>query len=156
MLSPVGLPRSPLDNPGDEEAAVGLPPPQTALSHRTSIGSTLRSISSQQSQEGVSGGKAKVCPSLSNVKRRPTAVRVVIPEADNEDATSTTPSASGAGEMRQVDNHFSATERTPLIKPGVTPDLRKTLSDTKPSSQSFMRSKVQLGKMVELGLPLIM
>jgi hypothetical protein len=43
-------------------------------------------------------------------------------------------------------------ERTPLIKPGVKPDIRRTAEDVAKS----MQVEVGLGRMVELGLPLIM
>jgi hypothetical protein len=43
-------------------------------------------------------------------------------------------------------------ERTPLIKSGVKPDIRRTAEDVANS----MQVEVGLGRMVELGLPLIM
>jgi len=46
-------------------------------------------------------------------------------------------------------------ERTPLIKPGVKPDMHKTTDDTE-SNKILRRAEVGLGRMVELGLPLIM
>ena len=69
------------------------------------------------------------------MKRRPTTVRVLVPE-EYERAR--------------------ATERTPLIKPGVTPDLRKTVDDVDLSTNLIKRAEIGLGRMVELGLPLIL
>lgn len=48
------------------------------------------------------------------------------------------------------------TERTPLIKAGVKPDIRRTPGDVERSLQLMRDDKVGLGRMVELGLPLIM
>jgi putative membrane protein len=47
-------------------------------------------------------------------------------------------------------------ERTPLIKPGVKPDVRRTPEDVKVSEEVMKRAEIGLGRMVELGLPLIM
>jgi hypothetical protein len=47
-------------------------------------------------------------------------------------------------------------ERTPLIKAGVTPDIRRTAEDVERSRTALMSAGGGIGKMVELGLPLIM
>jgi hypothetical protein len=47
-------------------------------------------------------------------------------------------------------------ERTPLIKVGVKPDIRRTAEDVERSRTAVKQVEVGLGKMVELGLPLIM
>jgi hypothetical protein len=47
-------------------------------------------------------------------------------------------------------------ERTPLIKIGVKPDIRRTAEDVERSRTAVKQVEVGLGKMVELGLPLIM
>jgi putative membrane protein len=47
-------------------------------------------------------------------------------------------------------------ERTPLIKPGVKPDVRRTPEDVRAAAETIKRTEIGLGRMVELGLPLIM
>jgi putative membrane protein len=47
-------------------------------------------------------------------------------------------------------------ERTPLIKPGVKPDVRRTPEDVRAAAETIKRAEIGLGRMVELGLPLIM
>jgi hypothetical protein len=47
-------------------------------------------------------------------------------------------------------------ERTPLIKPGVKPDVRRTPEDVRVAAETIKRAEIGLGRMVELGLPLIM
>jgi putative membrane protein len=47
-------------------------------------------------------------------------------------------------------------ERTPLIKPGVKPDVRRTPEDVRVAAKTIKRAEIGLGRMVELGLPLIM
>ncbi|KAK4685258.1 ion channel-forming bestrophin family protein, partial [Tremellales sp. Uapishka_1] len=72
------------------------------------------------------------------IKRRPAAVRVV-----------------SAEEMRpNRKQDMLITERTPLIKPGVTPDLRKAGTGDGPKEMA-RRAELGLGRMIELGLPLI-
>jgi hypothetical protein len=43
-----------------------------------------------------------------------------------------------------------------LIKAGVTPDIRRTAEDVERSRTALMSAGGGIGKMVELGLPLIM
>jgi len=54
--------------------------------------------------------------------------------------------------LHDVNQASDLDERTPLIKPGVKPDIRRTAEDVAKS----MQVEVGLGRMVELGLPLIM
>ena len=93
------------------------------------------------------------------LKRRPTAVRVLVPD-DSDFSFGTIPEprqrqskkVKGDGKGSKKD----LTERTPLIKPGVKPDIRKSLDDAPAGLDVVRRAKVGLGRMVELGLPLIM
>ena len=74
------------------------------------------------------------------LKRRPTAVRVIVEES------------------RQADESLpqtGPTERTPLIKAGVIPDLSKPVYD-RVTLSDVQRAEQGLGRMIELGLPLIM
>jgi len=54
--------------------------------------------------------------------------------------------------LHDVNKASNIDERTPLIKSGVKPDIRRTAEDVAKS----MQVEVGLGRMVELGLPLIM
>lgn len=54
--------------------------------------------------------------------------------------------------LHDVNRASDLGERTPLIKSGVKPDIRRTAEDVAKS----MQVEVGLGRMVELGLPLIM
>jgi hypothetical protein len=54
--------------------------------------------------------------------------------------------------LHDVNKATNLGERTPLIKSGVKPDIRRTAEDVAKS----MQVEVGLGRMVELGLPLIM
>ena len=76
--------------------------------------------------------------------RRPTAVRVSMAEVEalRENSTSSATSA------HKSVSATSLTERTPLIKAGVKPDIRRTLRDVEASTVGF-------GRMVEVGLPLV-
>lgn len=82
------------------------------------------------------------------MKRRPTAVRVVVLEGYSDRET---PEGAAPKRGRKKDN-----ERTPLIKPGVRPDLRRSIDETNAAVDVMRRAEVGLGRMVELGLPLIM
>jgi putative membrane protein len=94
------------------------------------------------------------------LKRRPTAVRVVVPDEfrdhptrdqDDHDHEAQTRHASLNGKTTRS----QANERTPLIKAGVKPDYRKSVDETQ-AMAVMRRAEVGLGRMVELGLPLIM
>ena len=95
--------------------------------------------------------------------RRPTGVRVVSangspyasytsarpsPTKPADQATGGDEAASGRQRGGEVG------ERTPLIKPGVTPDVRSATGTY--GLGGGVRKEVGLGRMVELGLPLIM
>lgn len=87
------------------------------------------------------------------IKRRPTAVRV--PERYRDKT------AEPAGEMYRetsvtLKRRRRPNERTPLIKAGVKPDVRKSVDDAQATMNVMRRAEVGLGRMVELGLPLIM
>ena len=43
-----------------------------------------------------------------------------------------------------------------MIKAGVTPDIRRTAEDVERSIDAVKQVEIGLGKMVQLGLPLIM
>lgn len=77
-------------------------------------------------------------------KRRPTAVRVAEDRYDHQ----STHERSSPRSIRPSAN----TERTPLIKAGVKPDIRWT----GPATGERQNAEIGLGRMVELGLPLIM
>jgi hypothetical protein len=96
------------------------------------------------------------------LKRRPTNVRVVSADHIRQRYAYASPSplvlqqARGVGSASDIHSGkgtygataTAAAERTPLIKAGVKPDIRLTAEDGKPA--------LGLGRMVELGLPLIM
>ena len=148
----------------DEEAMLGLPG-SASLPHRAGLGSGLRSPSpshaslrSHQS-EAPRSPLSRFRPHFTHpLKRRPTAVRVVVPDeyrdhegsAEDHEREDRTHHASLHGTSRA-----NATERTPLIKAGVKPDYRNSVDETQ-AMAVMRRAEVGLGRMVELGLPLIM
>lgn len=134
---PVRSPRSysttALNDRGDEERVVGLnlaPPtsPTRAKSHSFSFPPS-----------------SPVQPRPKPIRRpvrRPTAVRV------RPTLTEKKPPSSGSSS--------SVNERTPLIKSGVRSDLRRTQHDVDTQSSSLESAhRDKLGRMVEVGLPLI-
>lgn len=97
------------------------------------------------------------------LKRRPTAVRVLVPD---ELLASDGEGQYGLG-LGHQHGHAHAhrhreklkdriSERTPLIKAGVKPDLRKSGDEGDSGTKLMKRAEAGLGRMVELGLPLIM
>lgn len=85
------------------------------------------------------------------LKRRPTGVRIVFPDG-YADSSRMAHLVSPKPLRRAKDN-----ERTPLIKAGVKPDIRRTSEDVTNYADMINRgTQGGLGKMVELGLPLIM
>ena len=162
------MPMSPRSQ-ADEEASLGLGlPPQPLLSPSTSHFSTHSTHSHESApRPGASPNKLRSAfenlrPVRAGLKRRPTNVRIILPE-DEDDCPLPHPNRSrprysgGPGGTNGEQDHpplhdVTPNERTPLIKPGVTPDIRRTAEDVDRS----MQVEVGLGKMVQLGLPLIM
>ena len=151
------LPDSPM--PMDEEASLGLPASASAISQSHSMDSNNRSRSpvSIMSQGSDRGGLRSpldhLRPRPTTLKRRPTAVRVVLPDGFDDKPTVSRPDAVARKGEERIGR---PTERTPLIKAGVKPDLRKTLDDAETSASVLQHAEVGLGEMVELGLPSIM
>lgn len=150
----------------DEEASLGLSTSTSpALRHSPSVSSVTR-----LSQSPLPQSPASELPHLSfarsaidriknpsgALKRRPTAVRIVMPPgyADHAQghAHMLPPHLVGVSDKgkKRID------ERTPLIKPGVKPDVRRTPEDVRSAAETIKRAEIGLGRMVELGLPLIM
>jgi hypothetical protein len=88
-------------------------------------------------------------PVRAGLKRRPTAVRIMDP---NENQGHRMGYSRDGPPLHDVNKATNLGERTPLIKSGVKPDIRRTAEDVAKS----MQVEVGLGRMVELGLPLIM
>jgi len=136
----------------DEEAALGL----LSSRSRRILSPGLYSPSHGSLRSHLSD--APVSPmsrfySRPMIKRRPTAVRV--PERYRDKT------AEPAGEMYRetsvtLKRRRRPNERTPLIKAGVKPDVRKSVDDAQATMNVMRRAEVGLGRMVELGLPLIM
>lgn len=145
----------------DDEAVLGL---STSPSARDRMGRpqspSHASFQSHQSDTTVHSPfhRFRRGPSQA-LKRRPTAVRVVSPDRYTDEPISRgsrrelpdDPQGARHAKLRQ-----KANERTPLIKAGVIPDLRKSVDDAQPGMDLGQRAEVGLGRMVELGLPLIM
>jgi putative membrane protein len=155
----------------DEEASLGLSTSTSpALRHSPSVSSVTRLSQSPLSQSPLPQSPASELPHLSfarsaidriknpsgALKRRPTAVRIVMPPgyADHAQGHAHTlpPHLVGVSDKgkKRMD------ERTPLIKPGVKPDVRRTPEDVRSAAETIKRAEIGLGRMVELGLPLIM
>jgi hypothetical protein len=92
-------------------------------------------------------------PARAGLKRRPTAVRIMSPSEEQGRGFSIKKDKPPLHDVNKVPN---LGERTPLIKPGVRPDIRRTAEDVERSITAIKQVEVGLGKMVELGLPLIM
>ncbi|TYJ56403.1 hypothetical protein B9479_002806 [Cryptococcus floricola] len=128
------------DKKEDEESSVGLSrssySPNAPVSSSPSLGGIVSRASSLKS---LAGSRPRTL-----MKRRPTAVRVVVPEdiAENHSSSQTHSRSHSRKRQGRID------ERTPLIKPGVKPDPMTTLGMQK-------KAETGLGRMVELGLPLI-
>ncbi|WVQ65617.1 uncharacterized protein L199_003795 [Kwoniella botswanensis] len=139
-----------IDSQQDEESVVGLSNDlHTPFSPSPSLNNLVHSPRPNQTTfsttEESHGNGGVVRPNYprnisSVMKRRPTAVRVVDPNDYNDEMEQTlTLSKSCTG--KSIAN---ANERTPLIKKGVKPD-----------TGMMIRAEQGLGRMVELGLPLI-
>ncbi|KLT44479.1 UPF0187-domain-containing protein [Cutaneotrichosporon oleaginosum] len=132
VLSPRSYSTTALQERGDEERVVGLSlaPPSSP----TRVKSNSFSFPPPSPVE--------VRPNRPRPVRRPTAVRV---RPTITEKTST--SSSG---------NSSANERTPLIKSGVRSDLRRTHQDVETQTSSLKTAhRDKLGRMVEVGLPLV-
>ncbi|WVF68960.1 hypothetical protein IAT40_003734 [Kwoniella sp. CBS 6097] len=148
--SPKSLSPSPSIQAHDEESLLGL---QQSLSQpfspSPSMDNLVPSPTAKSSYDNAGGGgvgiRAKIKRPFGGVlKRRPTAVRVLVPEysyRDDPPPSLTTGRTTAAMTSR-------TNERTPLIKKGVKPD-RLT------SAGVAQRAELGLGRMVELGLPLM-
>ncbi|WVQ85081.1 hypothetical protein IAT38_007245 [Cryptococcus sp. DSM 104549] len=148
----------------DEESLLGLhrplPSPGALVSPSPSLGGLVASPASRDtpaprserttSFSGSTGARARKPSGPAGLKRRPTAVRIILPDEYTEVNPSLTDGRglsvlqerAGSGGRERVD------ERTPLIKAGVKPDPLTSMG-------LVQRAEVGLGRMVELGLPLI-
>ncbi|GFZ50322.1 hypothetical protein JCM24511_08079, partial [Saitozyma sp. JCM 24511] len=154
----------------DEEASLGLSTSTSpALRHSPSVSSVTCLSQSPLSQSPLPQSPASELPHLSfarsaidriknpsgALKRRPTAVRIVMPPgyADHAQGHAHTLPPHLVGVSDKGKKRIG--ERTPLIKPGVKPDVRRTPEDVRSAAQTVKRVEIGLGRMVELGLPLI-
>jgi putative membrane protein len=140
----------------DEEASLGveriqsrplLSPATSSFSHRSQEGQNRASPSKLRSAFN------QFRPARAGLKRRPTAVRIMSPSEEQGRGFSFKKDKPPLHDVNKVPN---LGERTPLIKPGVKPDIRRTAEDVERSITAVKQVEVGLGKMVELGLPLIM
>jgi putative membrane protein len=133
VMSPRSYSTTALQDRGDEERVVGLnlAPPS----------SPTRAKSNSFSFPPPSPVEARPKP-IRRPVRRPTAVRVRPTITEKKSTTSS--------------GNSSANERTPLIKSGVRSDLRRTHHDVDTQTSSLESAhRDKLGRMVEVGLPLI-
>lgn len=151
MSSPI--PISPNSHVHDEEAHIGS-------SSRPLLSPSPSHVSAQSHDSHP--GKLRSAldhlrPTRAGLKRRPTNVRIVLPDGtDPDDDRAPLAQAHGRSRDHPPLHEVTASERTPLIKPGVTPDIRRTAEDVERSRDAVKQVEIGLGKMVELGLPLIM
>jgi len=142
----------------DEEAALGLPTSERSRHiHNPGMYSpSLKSLRSHLSDPPVS--PLSHFHGRPAVKRRPTAVRVLVPERFRNGPSE--PTQGDPRESRRIATlkrrRNRPNERTPLIKAGVKPDVRKSVDDAQVTMDVMRRAEIGLGRMVELGLPLIM
>lgn len=87
-------------------------------------------------------------------RRRPTAVRVRPMLDEKTLRTEQTRSAAPSIRSNPSVRSTSSSERTPLIKAGVRQDLRRTADEVE--TQQSEAKAIALGRMVEVGLPLVM
>ncbi|ODO09983.1 hypothetical protein I350_02207 [Cryptococcus amylolentus CBS 6273] len=128
------------DKKEDEESSVGLSQSSFSPTAPVSPSPSLKGIVPRASSlKSLAGSRPRTL-----MKRRPTAVRVVVPEDIAENHSSSQMHSRSHSRTRQG----RTDERTPLIKPGVKPDPMTTLGLQK-------KAETGLGRMVELGLPLI-
>jgi len=140
---------------GDEEATLGLTPSRSQRKQGRGLNSpslgSMRSHASDTPLSPFSHSHGRP------FKRRPTAVRVLSPERFRDDSHRRVVGHHGDVAGRStLKRRRKPSERTPLIKAGVKPDLRKSIDDTQATMDVMRRAEVGLGRMVELGLPLIM
>lgn len=140
---------SPFSNPDprnaqpDEESRLGFTPTSSnCLTSTTSLPHFPSSPAKEGAFKSAFSRLRNRTPGPGQLKRRPTGVRVA---DDRYDHTSTLERSP-----RMI--RPSVTERTPLIKAGVKPDIRWSGTD----NAEQQKAEIGLGRMVELGLPLIM
>lgn len=137
----------------DEEARLGM-----RFGSPSSPSLSVASAHTQPTQAGLRSAIQRLRPQ-STLKRRPTNVRVVSADHVRQTRNLASPSplvlqaqsSNGGGGGLYAGHHaggYGSLERTPLIKVGVKPDIRLTPEDGKPT--------MGLGRMIELGLPLIL
>nr|XP_019012934.1 uncharacterized protein I206_02430 [Kwoniella pini CBS 10737]OCF51715.1 hypothetical protein I206_02430 [Kwoniella pini CBS 10737] len=127
----------------DEESILGLSDPTTPFSPSPSMNNLVHSVNSSSYQNDKLHNEIR--PNYprnisSRLKRRPTAVRVLTPDEYNDDQE--TPKIYQVKSAKSSASKLD--ERTPLIKKGVKPD-----------TGLIKNAELELGKMVESGLPLI-
>nr|ODN85373.1 hypothetical protein L203_04988 [Cryptococcus depauperatus CBS 7841] len=144
----------PLLDGRDEEALIGVPPSEISssqsvfpspLSGSEGVGN-IRGYSARPVSASISSRSMSYSgPGPRGLKRRPTAVRIVVPDNITEASSKTESQSKSKG--KRSDGRID--ERTPLIKAGVKPDPLTA------KGLLVERAEVGLGRMVELGLPLI-
>nr|XP_019045471.1 hypothetical protein I302_05861 [Kwoniella bestiolae CBS 10118]OCF24401.1 hypothetical protein I302_05861 [Kwoniella bestiolae CBS 10118] len=141
-----------IDGIEDEESVLGLASanPHTPFSPSPSLNNLVHSPQPHQtsfstdSYNAGDGVRPNYPRNISNVmKRRPTAVRVLDPNDYNHEEEQETPTMNKSSKSTGI-SAGKLSERTPLIKKGVKPD-----------TGMVARAEIGLGRMVELGLPLI-
>lgn len=139
----------------DEEASLGvagqsrplLSPATSSFSHRSQEAPVRASPSKLRSAMN------HLQPARAGLKRRPTSVRIMSPSEEQGRGFSFRKDKPPLHDVNKVPG---VGERTPLIKSGVKPDIRRTAEDVERSITAVKQVEIGLGKMVELGLPLIM
>jgi hypothetical protein len=136
----------------DEEEAIGH-----QRSESRPLLSPAASSFSHRSQDPPRGSPSKLRSAMNHLrpvraglKRRPTAVRIMEPDENQGQRFGYSHDGPPLHDVNKATTNLG--ERTPLIKSGVKPDIRRTAEDVANS----MQVEVGLGRMVELGLPLIM
>jgi putative membrane protein len=136
----------------DEEEAIGY-----QRSESRPLLSPAASSFSHRSQDAPRGSPSKLRSAMNHLrpvraglKRRPTAVRIMEPNENQGQRFGYSHDGPPLHDVNKATTNLG--ERTPLIKSGVKPDIRRTAEDVAKS----MQVEVGLGRMVELGLPLIM
>jgi len=135
----------------DEEETIGHQRSESRplLSPATSSFSNRSQDVPRESPSKLRSAIKHLRPARAGLKRRPTAVRIMEP---GENQGQRFGYSHDGPPLHDVNKATNLGERTPLIKSGVKPDIRRTAEDVAKS----MQVEVGLGRMVELGLPLIM
>ncbi|RSH87989.1 uncharacterized protein EHS24_000512 [Apiotrichum porosum] len=133
---------------GEEELNVGLaPPPAPPNSKSNSFSFPITPNRSPSKDVPVAWIHAE-----RKAVRRPTAVRVRRPTINEIEKKA---SARSTSAMSRLSTTSTVNERTPLIKSGVRQDIRRTAEDVDAAAAAASSADSVLGRMVEVGLPLV-